>query len=94
MTVRLAHALLRERRLNGESVYFDGYSGETHYLDGLAGAVMRRVFQSGGVDLALLHTEFGNSPEHDHGVPITSRTVDDTIATLQRLGLIRIDDER
>ena len=85
--------MLRERRLDGESVYFDGYSGETHYLDGLAGMIMRRLFKSGSVDLAILRTEFADFPEHDDET-ITPRTVDDTVAALRGLGLVRIDDER
>jgi PqqD family protein of HPr-rel-A system len=93
MLVRVAHATVKERRFGDESVVFDGYSGETHYLDGLAGMLMRRVLQSSPVDLARLRAEFAGSPLPDHGGTVTPGAVDDTAAMLQRLGLLRLDPE-
>jgi PqqD family protein of HPr-rel-A system len=88
----LAHSSLRERRFGGESVFFDGYSGETHYLDGLAGAIMRRVSDGAAVDLQSLCAEFVGPSRQERDVTITLEAVRETALTLRRIGLLRIDD--
>ena len=92
MFVRLVHSSLRERRLAGESIFFDGYSGETHYLDGLAGSIMRRVRDAGAVELEQLHAELTGLESADHGDTTTPTAIRETAAMLQQMGLVRIDD--
>ena len=84
---------MRERRLGDESVYFDGYSGETHYLEGLASVIMRQVLASNDVDLDVIGRELAASYPAEGGVAITTEAVRDTVQILRRIGLVRLDDE-
>ena len=58
LLLRLTHKPLRERRWGAESVVFDPYSGETHYLNSLASGIFQRVTAAGRVDLDLICAEF------------------------------------
>ena len=92
MIVHLAHAALRQRRLDDESVVFDGYSGETHRLDGLAAVIMRFVLESEAVDIEHLCTELAGPHQQDHAAGAMREAVVETVATLRRIGLVRVDD--
>jgi PqqD family protein of HPr-rel-A system len=75
--------VLRERRWDGETVVFDTYSAETHYLNPLAAAVFHRVGAAGAIDLeALCAGVIAHEPEE----------IGAAAGHLRDIGLLRIDD--
>lgn len=58
LLLHLTQKPLRERQWGAESVIFNPYSGETHYLNSLASAIFQRVAAAGPVDLDLICAEF------------------------------------
>ena len=88
LLLRLTQKPLRERRWGAESVIFDTYSGETHYLNLLASAIFHRVTATGPLDLDLICTEFtaaansGFEPED----------IGSAAARLCKIGLIQVEE--
>ena len=92
MLLRLAQRVLRERRWGDESVVFDTYSGETHYLNSLASAVYRRVAVSGSVDLDVLCAELVRPGDAAATPAISPEDFGIAAAKLRGIGLIHVDD--
>ena len=82
---------MRERRWGEESVVFDPYSGETHYLNPLAAAVFRRI-ATGTVDIETLCAELARSGDAGTGPAISPEEIGSAAATLHNIGLIGIDE--
>ena len=92
MLLRLGERILREWRWGEESVVFDTYSGETHYLNALASAIFRRVAASGSVDLESLCTELAHPGDGGGAPEISPEAIGSAAAKLRYIGLIRVDD--
>lgn len=88
LLLRLTQRLFRERRWDAESVVFDNYSGETHYLNSLASAIFHRVAAGGAVDLDLICTEFAAAS--DGG--FEPEDIGSAAARLCRTGLMQAED--
>jgi len=88
LLLRLTQKPLRERRWGAESVVFDPYSGETHYLNSLASAIFQKVGATGPVDLDLICAEFtaaangGFEPED----------IGSAAARLCKIGLMQVEE--
>jgi len=83
---------LRERRWGEESVVFDPYSGETHYLKPLASAIFRRVAAAGAVDFDALCSELAQSSGAGAEPTISPEEIGSAAGKLHNIGLIGIDD--
>jgi PqqD family protein of HPr-rel-A system len=90
--LRPSARILRERRWDEESVVFDTYSAETHYLNPLASAIFQSVAAAAAVDLDDLCTSLiGHEP--DGTAPaLTPEAIGTAAGRLRDIGLIRIDD--
>jgi PqqD family protein of HPr-rel-A system len=85
--------ILRVRRWDDESVVFDTYSGETHYLNAVASAVFEGVSESDGIDLESLCTILARGADHGAAPQISPEEIGGAAARLRDLGLIRVDDD-
>jgi PqqD family protein of HPr-rel-A system len=84
----LAERPLRERRWGLETVVYDVYSGETHYLTSLASAIFHRVATAGSRDLDSLCRELAK-PEAGGTEP---EDVGSAAARLCGIGLLRAEE--
>ena len=88
LLLRLTEKPLRERCWGAESVIFDAYSGETHYLNSLASAIFHRIAAAGQVDLDLICSELaaaangGFEPEE----------IGSAAARLCKIGLMQVEE--
>ena len=92
LILRLAHRVFRERRWGEESIVFDTYSGETHYLNPLSSAVFRRVSVTGTVELVALCAELIKTDDAGSARVTLPEEIGSAAATLQNIGLISVDD--
>ena len=86
--LRLTPRPLRERRWGAETVIFDTYSGETHYLNSLASAIFQRVAATGPVDLDLICAEFA-APVNGGFEP---EDIGSAAARLCKIGLMQVEE--
>ena len=89
LLLRLTQRPFRERRWGTESVIFDNYSGETHYLNPLASAIFHRVAAGGPVDLDEICTEFVAAASTGAVEP---EDIGSAAARLCRTGLMQAED--
>jgi PqqD family protein of HPr-rel-A system len=91
LRIRPTERVLLQRRWGDESVVFDTYSGETHYLDALAAVIFHRVTASGSIELdALCHELLPSSKEG--ALDISEETIGAAAGRLRHAGLIGVDE--
>jgi PqqD family protein of HPr-rel-A system len=88
LLLRVSQKPLHERRWGAETVVFDTYSGETHYLNLLASAIFHRVDAAGMVDLDLICAEFAAAANGG----FEPEDIGSAAARLCRIGLMRVEN--
>jgi PqqD family protein of HPr-rel-A system len=88
LLLRLTQKPIRERRWGVETVIFDTYSGETHYLNSLASAIFHRVAAAGPVDLDLICAEFAATANGG----FEPEDIGSAAARLCRTGLMQVEN--
>jgi PqqD family protein of HPr-rel-A system len=93
LLLRSTERILRVRRWGDESVIFDTYSGETHYLNALASAIFDGVSASGSIDLESLCAALACGDDLSAEPQIPPEEIGGAAARLRDIGLIRVDDD-